>query len=91
MIRLIWGLPRVVLMDSGFDYFSCIVQLHWNGLFTMTVIEKRAYWPKETEGEQIINHIYGKETGKHKVRKVRVLFSLESGYGLKQWYIVSIF
>lgn len=48
--RPIWGLVRVVLLDSGFGYLSSLAAFKTKGLYAMYVIKKRAPWPTGVEG-----------------------------------------
>ena len=41
MTKSIWGTGRCVLMDSGFGYIPCIVQLKNKGLFSTMVVKKK--------------------------------------------------
>ena len=68
MTTPIWGSGKVVIMDSGFGYVPSIVQLKEKGLYTTTVIKKKAYWPKYTKAVDAVNHMAGKEVGTVKVR-----------------------
>ena len=41
-------------MDSGIGYVPSVVQLKGKGLFSTTVIKKKAYWPKYTKATEAV-------------------------------------
>ena len=69
MTRPIWGSSRVVLLDSGFGYLSCLAALKTKGLYSTCVIKKRAHWPTGVEGNKVITEMVGKDVGTTRLRQ----------------------
>ena len=63
MTEPIWGTGRVVIMDSGFGYVPSVVQLREKGLYSTTVIKKKAHWPKFTKANEAVEHMCDKDVG----------------------------
>ena len=59
MLRLtksLWGMGKVVVLDSGFCVLQGIVELVKKGVFASALIKKRRHWPKHILGDVIIRH-----------------------------------
>ena len=68
MTESIWGSGRVVVMDCGLRYVPSVVQLKEKGLFSTTVIKKKAHWPKFTKANEAVDHMKGKDVCTIQVR-----------------------
>ena len=71
MTKNIWGSGRVVLLDSGFGYLPSCTSLLQRGLHSTCVIKKRRHWPANTNGDEVLQEMQGKEVGAVRVRKGR--------------------
>ena len=63
MSQPLWGSGQAIIMDSGFGYIPSVVQLQNKGLYSTTVIKKKAAWPKHSRGAEAIEEMQGKEVG----------------------------
>ena len=50
-------------MDSGFCVLKGIIELLKKGVYASAVIKKRRYWPAGIKGDEIKQHMEGKEVG----------------------------
>eukprot|EP00957_Ditylum_brightwellii_P145985 11116868-Ditylum_brightwellii.AAC.1 len=57
----IYSTGKVVIIDSGFCVLNAIINLRKMGVFALTLIKKRHYWPKHIDGEAIKNYMSTKE------------------------------
>ena len=59
----IWGGGKVLVLDSGFCVLKGIAELKKKGVFAVSLIKKRCYWPKYVDGDAINQHFSDKEVG----------------------------
>ena len=63
LTKSLWGLGKVVVLDSGFCVLKALVKLKKKGVFSATLIKKRHYWPKHIDSNCIKVHFDDKEVG----------------------------
>lgn len=63
MTETIRGKGIVVVMDSAFCLMDAVVALRNEGIYTATVAKKRAYWPRNIPGDDVLAHMAGKPVG----------------------------
>ena len=50
-------------MNNGFRYMTSVVQLREKGLYSATVIKKKAHWPKFTKANEAVEYMCDKDVG----------------------------
>ena len=63
LTRPIWGLSKVVVLDSGFCVLQGVAVLRKKKVFSYALIKKRKYWPKHIDGDGIKAHFKDLEVG----------------------------
>ena len=56
MTKLLWGIGKIVIMDSGICVIKGLIGMFWRGFYGITLMKKCIYWP---------TGIYGDETNAH--------------------------
>mgnify|MGYP003341001374 FL=1 len=54
---------RVIILDSGFCVLLGLIALLNVGIYASAVVKKRRYWPAFVDGDEIKNHMAGKDIG----------------------------
>jgi hypothetical protein len=63
MTHQLWGMAKIVLMDSSFCVFLALIELRKKGVFFTTLIKKYRYWPKHIGDDKMDLHVADKEVG----------------------------
>ena len=53
MTESLFGSSRVVALDSGFGVIEVLHKLKENGLYAVSIIKKKRYWPKYVGGQEL--------------------------------------
>ena len=63
MIQPWWGSYCIVVTDSKFCFMRGIYELLLRGLFAISTIKKKQYWPRHIPGQEIEDHLQGQPVG----------------------------
>ena len=63
LTKPVWGIGKLVVLDSGFCVLQGLVELKKKGVYAHALIKKRRYWPKHVPGDDIIAHLVEKKVG----------------------------
>ena len=53
MTKPLWRTTKIVILGSGFYVLKVIAELRKNGVFALSLIKKRCYWPKFIKGNDV--------------------------------------
>ena len=63
MTKPLWNSGKVVVLDSGFCVLKGLMRLLKRGVYALAVIKKQRYWPRFIKGDDVKQHMEGKEVG----------------------------
>ena len=61
MTEHIWYAGQVIILDSCFCVLLGLIALLNVGIYASAVVKKRRYWPAFVDGDEIKDHMAGKE------------------------------
>ena len=56
LMKSLWGMGKVAVLDSGFCVLQGAVELVKKGAFASALAKKRRHWPKHILGDAMICH-----------------------------------